>query len=460
MEGQDEEKTVATVAEEHGEQGTQETQGAQKEQGAQGAQDTQREQGMQGMQGTRQKRTFWKGFFSGLVVMLLLFGIVALLCRFTGIGDALSAGWAAGPAKKAVSRDQTEEKLGKLAEIIDEYYYEPVDEAQAEEGLYDGLLSSLGDPYSVYYDAEEAEELLVSVNGSYYGIGAAMRQDLETMEVTVHHVYPGSPAEEAGLQEGDILLEADGYVAKEEELSQFVSHIKGEAGTHVKLLVLRQEDGSEKELELSVERREVQLPTVEGRMLDEKVGFVQITEFSDLTPQQFAESLADLTGQGMEALVVDLRDNPGGALEGTTGALGQILPEGSLLVYTEDKYGNRTDYEATGDQCLDLPLVVLVNGNTASASEIFAGAVQDYGRGTLIGTQTFGKGIVQSILRLGDQSAVKVTTARYFTPQGHNIHGVGIAPDVVLEYEYLGDEDGEYDPMQDNQVQKALEILQ
>ena len=160
----------------------------------------------------------------------------------------------------------------------------------------------------------------------------------------------------------------------------------------------------------------------------------------------------------MKSLIVDLRNNPGGVLDGVCGVLDQVLPEG-LIVYTEDKYGNRQEYHSSAEHSLGLPLAVLINGHSASASEIFAGAVKDYAYGTLIGTKTFGKGIVQQIVSLRDGSAVKVTTSRYFTPNGNNIHGIGVEPDVLLELEYLGDEKKGYDPMLDNQVKEALRIL-
>lgn len=405
-----------------------------------------------------ERQSFLLGFLWGAAAILLLGAAVMVLLRFTGLGDLLAAGFSAGTARQTVSGRDTEKKLETLADIIDEYYYEDADAALVEEGLYDGLFESLGDPYSEYYNTREYESLLASTNGSYYGIGAMMSQDPDTGEVSVLRIYPGSPAAEAGLKVGDILLEIDGSPADSEELSQLVWRIKGEEGSCVQLKVRRYYDEKSEELKFLVERRKIQVPTVKYQMLDGNVGFLQISEFTELTAEQFAQAIADLEHQGMEALIVDLRDNPGGVVDGVSKVLDQILPEG-IVVYTEDKYGNRTDYESSGDTYLDIPLAVLVNGNSASASEIFAGAIQDYSYGTLIGTRTFGKGIVQTILALQDGSAVKVTTAKYFTPLGHNIHEVGIMPDVELEYEYLSPEDEEYEPMHDNQVLKALELF-
>ena len=276
------------------------------------------------------------------------------------------------------------------------------------------------------------------------------------MQVTVLHVYKGSPAEEAGVKDGDVILAVDGAETEKEELSELVKRIKGSEGTTVSLTLQRK--GVDKSLTVQVERRQVEVPTVEYQMLQDSTGYLQITEFSDVTPGQFEKAVADLEGQGMTSLIVDLRNNPGGVLESVNEILDLILPEG-IIVYTEDKYGNRTDYTSKGDTYMEMPLAVLINENSASASEIFAGAIKDYEYGTLIGTTTFGKGIVQQIIPLKDGSAVKVTIARYFTPKGNYIHEVGIEPDIRLEYEYLGPEDEEYDIMKDNQVLKALEVL-
>ena len=192
-------------------------------------------------------------------------------------------------------------------------------------------------------------------------------------------------------------------------------------------------------------------------MLEGNVGLIQITEFSTATPEQFDHALKDLQGQGMASMIVDLRNNPGGVLKSVCTMLDEILPEG-LLVYTEDKYGRRSDYKSD-KSCMDIPMTVLINENSASASEIFAGAIKDYKYGTLIGTTTFGKGIVQSIIPLEDGSALKITMAKYFTPNGNYIHDKGIEPDIELEYEYQSQEDEVYNPMHDNQVLKALEVL-
>ncbi len=341
------------------------------------------------------------------------------------------------------------------ADLIDLYFFEDFDLNAVAEGVYAGMLESLGDPYSEYYTAEEYEALNEVSTGVYCGTGAVLTQDPETMAVTVVQVYPDTPAAEAGLKDGDVIVKVGDIEANTMELTELTSYIKGEEGTTVHLTIARQ--GRDDYLEFDVTRRPVTIPSLAYVMLEGKVGLIQVAEFSTATPEQFDKAIDDLESQGVRALIIDLRDNPGGALEAVCTMLDKILPKG-LIVYTEDRNGERVD-ENSDAACMDLPMAVLVNENSASASEIFAGAIQDYGYGTIIGTTTFGKGIVQTLFPLDDGSAVKVTTAKYFTPKGKNIHGVGIKPDIEVEYEYTGKEDEEYDPMLDKQVVKALETL-
>ena len=291
-------------------------------------------------------------------------------------------------------------------------------------------------------------------SGTYYGIGAVLTQNINTKIVTILHVYPGTPAEEAGVKDGDLIVKVGDIDGDSMELSELVTYIKGEEGTTVHLELMR--EGEKDNIELDVERRKIEVPTVQYQMLEGNTGLIQITEFSEATPEQFSDAIKDLQGQGMTSVIMDLRDNPGGVLQSVCKMLDELLPEG-ILVYTEDKYGNRSDYKSD-KSCMDIPMAVLINGNSASASEIFAGAIKDYKYGTLIGTTSFGKGIVQTIIPMEDGSAVKVTMAKYFTPNGNYIHDAGITPDIELEYEYQG-EDETYNPMHDNQVVKALEVL-
>ncbi len=402
---------------------------------------------------------FGMGIAAGMSIMLLL-----VLLVMTGSQLLLNQGKKAAakqntaqkaPTKQALSEKGVEKKAAELADLIDQYYYEDIDQKSLIEGMYAGMVEGLDDPYSSYFTAEEYASFNESTTGIYYGIGTVLTQSMDTKIVKILHVYPGTPAEEAGIRDGDVIVKVEDIEADSVELSELTSHIKGEEGTKVHLELIRA--GESEHLQVDVERRQIEVPTVEYQMLEGNVGLIQITEFSTATPEQFDHAVKDLQEKGMASMIVDLRNNPGGVLQSVCTMLDEILPEG-LLVYTEDKYGSRSNYKSDKN-CMTIPMTVLINENSASASEIFAGAIKDYKYGTLIGTTTFGKGIVQSIIPLEDGSALKITMAKYFTPNGNYIHDKGIEPDIELEYEYQSQEDEVYNPMHDNQVLKALEVL-
>ena len=345
-------------------------------------------------------------------------------------------------------------KMHKIEGVIDQYYYdEDFDMNNLQDGVYEGMIAALGDKYADYYTEEELKELMQSSEGIYYGIGAYVTMDNVTNLPMISGVFSGSPAEEAGLRDNDILYMADGEELLGLSLTDAVSRIKGPEGTVVHLTIVR--EGESDYLEIDVERRKVESPTVKYEMLEDDIGYLRITEFDDVTVDQFAEGLAVLKGSGMTGLILDLRSNPGGNLDAVVDICRKILPEG-LIVYTEDKYGKRDEYKCDGQHQLEMPLVVLINGGSASASEIMAGAIKDYGIGTLVGTATYGKGIVQQVVSLQDGSAVKLTVSAYYTPKGNNIHGVGIEPDIEVE---LDAEKYYAEDSFDNQLEKAKEIL-
>lgn len=402
---------------------------------------------------TKKKIGFAGGFFCGMGSMLVIgFLVLGILFQTNAIAVVDKQ-----EIKNNLLTDRVMIKLNRLIGEIGLYYYEDVDATDLETGLYKGLFSGLGDPYSQYYTPEEYEDIKISASAQYYGIGAALQQDKTTMRVTVSRVYEDSGAEAAGIKKGDEIVEVEDIKASETELSELVAKIRGEEGTTVHLKVTR--EGEEEALDFDVTRGEVHIPTVTSKMLEDGIGYIQVSEFAESTPQDFQSAIDTLTEQGMTSLMVDLRDNGGGVLTACQKMLDIILPEG-IVVYTEDKYGNRVDYKSDAERCLKLPIVVLINGNSASASEIFAGAIHDFDYGTLIGTKTFGKGIVQNVKMLEDGSAYKLTVSKYYTPNGHNIHGTGIEPDIEVEYEYTGDADAEeYNELLDSQVLKAIEVL-
>ena len=316
------------------------------------------------------------------------------------------------PKGNALSDVKTVQKLNYLEELIDTEYLDEKDESSLREGLYAGLLAGLKDPYSTYYTAEQYKELNTSNEGSYVGIGAVLQKE-DGGGAKVVQLYEGGPGEQAGLKTGDVIKAVDGTDVTEKETSDIASMVRDSDKDFVTLTIQREDE--EKTQNIKVEIRDVEIQTVSHEMLVGDTGYIRISEFSEVTSDQYKKAFADLKDQGMKKLVVDLRDNPGGLLTAVCGVLRQILPEG-LIVYTEDKNGKREEETCDGKNELTMPLAVLVNGNSASASEIFAGAVKDYGIGTIVGTTTYGKGVVQTIQPLTDGSAVKITIAKYFTP--------------------------------------------
>lgn len=387
------------------------------------------------------KKSFWKGALFGALAILLTAGLVS--CGI-GIGGNISS------SRKVISED-TEKKLITLKTLIDRKYLREADEEKLERGILEGYIKGLDDPYSVYFDEEETKSLMEATEGEYDGIGAVLNQERDSGIIVLAHIYEDSPAMKAGLKDDDILYKVGDMEVTGKNLSEVVSHIRGESGTKVELTVLR---GTEnREVTVEVVRDKIEIQTVETSMLEDGIGYLSISEFDTVTYDQYVKGLDNLTGQGMKALVVDLRGNPGGTLSTVCDILDLMLPEG-LIVYTQDKDGNKKERTSDGENQFTLPMTVLVDGNSASASEIYAGAIQDYGMGKIVGTQTFGKGVVQQIFQLKDNTCVKLTVSEYFTPKGRNINGKGITPDIEVEYNW-----DEKDPEADNQLDRAVEEL-
>lgn len=390
-------------------------------------------------------RKGWGLFVLGLVIGLL----VALIITSIIFRQSVSV------SEDSLLDSRVLEKIEALENIIhNRFYLSEMTDEELEEGIYRGIMYALNDPYSEYYTEEELSQLMEQAEGVYYGIGAYVGLDEETSLPKISGVIEGTPAEEADLRPGDLVYKVDDEATYGLSLTDATALIKGPEGTEVTLTIIR--DGESDYLEVTLPRRKVESPTVDFEMLDEETAYIRITEFDDVTVDQFAEALAMAKGSGMKGLILDLRANPGGSLNAVVEIARMLLPEG-LIVYTEDKAGQRSEYSCDGTRQLEVPLVVLIDGNSASASEILSGAIQDYGLGTLVGTTTFGKGIVQQVIAMGDGSAIKLTISSYFTPNGRNIHGTGIEPDVICEFDgeaYYGTEDH-----YDNQLEKAKEVL-
>ncbi len=410
---------------------------------------------------TNKQRSGGKGYFAAGLIVGIATTLLVVCVAYLGfkiqqrVENGQRDSWqvnAGSSSQQDKLSEAVAEKLDTLEYMIEHYYYkDDITREDLEDGIYQGLMDAVGDPYTSYFNASDFETFMEQTTGAYYGIGAYVAQDKERNYPKINSPIPGSPAEEVGLRPDDIIYEVDGVSTYDMDLDKVVSLIKGEEGTTVNITIYR--DGEY--LDVSVERRQVEIPTVEQKMLEDGMAYIRIIEFDDVTPGQFREALQTSRSKGMKGLVLDLRGNPGGSVNAVVDIARMLLPEG-LVVYTENKYGHREEYRCDGSNEFELPLVVLVDGNSASASELLSGAIQDYQKGTLVGTTTFGKGIVQQMMTLKDGSAIKITISSYYTPKGRNIHGIGIEPDVECPF----DGKAYYDNGYDNQLEKAREVLQ
>ncbi len=349
------------------------------------------------------------------------------------------------------------EHVSKIEAIIDAYYYFDTSDEDLKNGLYAGIVEALDDPYAKYYTAEEFAKLQEDESGEYAGIGVTVRQDPETGAIVAVSITDGAPAEKVDLLPGDYIIQIDDYeIQSSDDLDYLVTLIRGEPGTDVTLKVYRMDD--RKYHDVTITRQVVENKTVSYEMLENKIGYIQITQFIANTDELFRDAVADLKSQGMEGLMIDVRDNPGGMLSTVVDICDFLLPEG-MIVYQKDKNGTvLSEYKSTDEEYLDMPMVVLINGESASASEILSASLKDYEVATLVGENTYGKGIVQSVVPLEDGSAVKLTISKYFTPNGNDIHGEGVAPDIEVELpeDYTTDD---FKEAKDTQYQKGLEVL-
>lgn len=405
-----------------------------------------------------------EGFLSGIIIgVLATLMVVCSIYLGVTIANRVEAQKQKPNKQEAGTSEQekndeflsskVQQKIKTIEGLIESMFYlHEVSDEELEEGIYRGMMKALDDPYSVYYTKEEVEELMMSTQGVYYGIGAYILFDSEGNTTKISSVMPNSPAEKAGLRANDLVYAIDGESIIGMDTSDSVNLIRGENGSKVVLSVLR----NGKRMDVTVTRGKVETPTVEYKMMEDGMGYIQILEFDNVTSSQFKKALTDLKSQNMKGLVLDLRENPGGNLDTVVEIGNMLLPKG-LVVYTEDKSGKREEYRSSGKNELDIPMTVLVDMNSASAAEILAGAIQDYKKGTLVGTTTFGKGIVQAVRSLRDGSAIKVTISSYYTPNGRNIHGIGIEPDIVCEFD--GETYYSTNREVDNQLNKAKEVL-
>lgn len=416
------------------------------------------------------KNKFWRGVMVGVLV-------TALVCLITVGASAgiymfgrrvidnqtqvqVQTEGTPSQAQEPLNFENVTKKLEQIQDIIDKKYLfeEKIDTSEEEAGIYQGFLSGLNDPYAVYYTPDELTSFLDETNGSYCGIGALVSQNVQTGVSTIVRVFEGSPAEEAGILPGDALYKVDGIEVIGMDLSLLVNnYVKGEEGSQLTITVYRENSGEYKDITLT--RRPIDVQTVSGKMLDEEIGYISVAEFDRVTADQFKSKIEELQGEGMKRLIIDLRNNPGGEVTTVVSMADYILKDGGRILTVANKKGTEETYDAEDGHSLEIPMVVLVNGNSASASEVFTGAMKDYGVATIVGTKTFGKGIVQTLMPLSDGSAIKLTTDHYYTPNGNDIHGKGIEPDLEVELDEEAAQEVVIPEEKDNQLQKAVEVV-
>ena len=377
-------------------------------------------------------------FFRGAAISFLLLAMVLVTTAFVD------------------KYHSVDKKLQAIEAVLKNYYVGDIDEQKLEEGIYKGFVAGVGDAYTNYYTSDEYASFKEKSSGVYAGIGIQMTLQTYDNSVEVTEVFEGSPAEKAGIKPKDRIIKAAGKRITGDEFNILPTLVKGTPGTTVDITIYRPEE--DKYYDLTIERASVASPTVYFRMLNEEIGYIQITQFEAVTYDQFKIALDKLNKESAKGLVLDLRNNPGGLLNSVEQIADELVPQG-VIVSTKDKQGKGSEYLAD-DKYINIPMVVLINGNSASASEVLAGALKDYNRAELIGTTTFGKGVVQTIVPLTDGSAIKLTTSQYFTPSGVCIQGIGIAPDyeVKLSTEKIL-KGRELTDAEDDQLQAAIKVV-
>lgn len=387
-----------------------------------------------------------KYFALGILVASLWFLVIGGVCLLIGTGILGTK----DDRESGAVTDANVQKIEHFQRLLETYYYEDVSREELADGVLYGLMETVGDPYTCYYSVEEMEELTADIEGIFHGIGAYLEMDYDKGYAKISGIIDGTPASQSDIKVGDYVIKVDGVDTYEMTLTDVVAMIRGDAGTQVTLTLNR--GGAE--TEVTVTRQNIETPTVQYELLENNIAYITVTEFDDVTTAQFKEALEQLEADQAKGLILDVRGNPGGNLSTVVEMCQLMLPEG-MIVYTEDKYGQRNEYKCDGAHEFKLPLVLLIDGSSASASEILAGAIKDYKMGTLVGTTTYGKGIVQKIFAYEDGSAAKITVSKYYTPNGYNIHGVGIEPDVEVPF----DADLYVEEEIDNQLEKAIEII-
>lgn len=398
---------------------------------------------------------FLRGVIMGAAGCILVLLSALTIAQYAGkINVAAGLKWDEnGMSKEAV---EIKDKAEILSSYINRFYLNDIDYGKMGDIIYKAMVSGLDDKYAAYYTKDEYKDISEKTKGEFCGIGAYISQGKNDNSLKVAGVVKGGPAEKAGIKKGDIIVEVDGENIQGKDSSYAVSKMKGKKGTNVSISVMRK--GNKKTITFNIKREVIHDNTVSYKMLDNNIGYISVSAFETVTKKQFKSAVDCLEKKNEKGLIIDLRDNGGGLLDTALDMLDQILPK-KLVVYTKDKNGVAEEYYTKDDKEIKIPIVILVNGNSASASEVFCGALRDYGKAKLLGTKTFGKGIVQSSFAFRDGTGLKFTTSKYYTPKGINIHGTGFEPDIKVKSNGKMTALKESGYKVDNQINAALDYL-
>lgn len=392
-------------------------------------------------------------------IIMLLFLVAFITFLFTSIGM-----YQYFTGKNVINKSQIislsenssiDKTLVKYKKIIDQYYLGEVDENKLEQGAIKGYIEGLDDPYTEYISKEDMKEYMENTMGNFVGIGIYMVKNTDSNKIQVLAPIKNTPAEKAGILPGDLIVSVDGVQYTAEEMSIASAKIKGEEGTSVKLEILRDTET----LNFEIKREGIKVNPVEGKVIEKNIGYIEFSSFDEGTAEDFKSKYEELQKQGIQSLIIDLRNNGGGIVDEALKIADFIIEKNSIILYEVDKNDNEKVKKSTDNPIVNVPIVVLTNGNTASASEILAGALKDLEKAKLVGTKTYGKGVIQQIMTLGDGSGLKITTEKYLTPNRTEINKVGIEPDEKVELSDTLKNKFILDEKEDTQLQKAIEIL-
>ena len=391
-----------------------------------------------------------------VIMLVLLVAFITFILTTIGMYKYFTGtGFGKSLVSSSNANNEIANELNKYRKIIDKYYLGDVDEEKLKEGAIKGYIEGLGDKYSEYISKEDMEDYMADTTGNFVGIGIYMVQDTKSNKIMVLSPIKGGPAEKAGIQPGDYIISVDDVDYAGDQMSVAANKIKGEAGTTVKIKILR--DSETKEYELK--REKITVNPVEGKVLDNNIGYLEFSSFDDGTAEEFKNKYEELQKQGITSLIIDLRNNGGGIVKEALEIADYILNKDDVILYEVDKNDKETVEKSTNDPIINMPIVVLTNGNTASSSEILAGALKDHGKATIIGEKTYGKGVIQQLLTLPDGSGLKITSEEYLTPNKTKINGIGIEPDEQISLPDTVKNVLNVEEKDDTQLQKARETL-